>query len=356
MVMWGLRLPVHTNYGFMRNVPCGMVRIYIAIVQNTPLANTAYDPLSSVLELLRPHGCVAAGLDAGGNWSIRYAPHSGLKCNAVLKGACWLTVDGRGERVWLQAGDCVMLPHGKGFLLAARDARLGDAAETIHSAPSHGETAVLGAGGAFFMAGARFLLSGLAADLLMGALPDVIVIRGGAENRSASSEAVEWAITRIASELRQHRPGSAHAIEHLSHVLLVELMRCHLEDGEEGHFGWTAALADPFIGRACAAMHGNLAFPWTVGTLAACAGLSRTAFAVRFARIVGRTPMDYLTQWRMLWAAKRLDRAGATIAEVAAEVGYASESAFTVAFKRTLGKTPRRFVRDIAEAGPDEIV
>jgi AraC-like DNA-binding protein len=323
---------------------CAIVRMFVAFVQVQPLSNPAVDPLSDVLALLRPHDCIAAGLDAGGDWSIRYAPHAGLKCIGVQTGGCWLTMEGLRERVWLGEGDCVMLPHGKAFVLSARVGSLGDAAETVHSAPSHGDTAVLGDGGDFFMTGARFLLSGLASEMLMATLPDVIVIRAADTDGTASVETVRWAITRIADELRLRRPGCASSIEHLSHVLLIELMRRHLEEGQEGQIGWTAALADPFIRRALTAMHRDLSSPWTVATLAERAGLSRTAFAVRFARRVGQTPMSYMTLWRMLWAARRLDRDGATVAEAAAEVGYASESAFTVAFKRTLGKTPRRFV------------
>jgi AraC-like DNA-binding protein len=325
--------------------------VYVAIVQDSPLTDPIADPLSDVLALLRPHDCVAAGLDAGGDWSIRYAPHAGLKCNGILKGGCWLTFEGSRERFWLSEGDCVMLPRGKAFVLSARGALIGDAAETVHSAPSHGETAVLGGGGDFFLTGARFLLSGLASEMLLATLPDVIIIRATADDRASSDETIRWAIARIAKELRLRRPGSASLIEHLSHVLLIELMRRHLEDGQQGQAGWTAALADPFIHRALAAIHKDLAQPWTVATLARRAGLSRTAFAVRFARLVGQTPMSYLTFWRMLWAARRLDRDRATVAQAATEVGYASESAFTVAFKRTLGKTPRRFVEEMASSG-----
>ncbi len=318
------------------------------------MSNLAPDLLSEVLDLLQPRDCVAAGLDAGGNWSIRYAPHAGMKCIAILKGGCWLVLDGLREPMWLGEGDCVMLPHGKAFVLSARGARLGDAAETVHSAPAHGDTAVLGGGGDFFMIGARFLLSGLTSEMLLATLSDVIVIRSGDKDHSASGEVVRWAITRISAELHHRRPGSASSIEHLSHVLMIELMRCHLDEGHEEQIGWTAALSDPFLQRALAAMHHDLSSPWTVATLAKRAGLSRTAFAVRFARLVGQSPMSYMTLWRMLWAAKRLDRDGATVAEAAAEVGYSSESAFTAAFKRTLGETPRRFVASTGNTTPGQ--
>ncbi|MGB3554890.1 MAG: AraC family transcriptional regulator, partial [Jannaschia sp.] len=109
--------------------------------------------------------------------------------------------------------------------------------------------------------------------------------------------------------------------------------------------GWLAALSDPRIAPAVAAMHHDPARTWTVQDLARAAAQSRTSFAVRFRRVTGQTPIEYLTEWRMLIAADRLSRTQASVAKVAADVGYTSESAFGVAFKRVMGRAPRRFAR-----------
>ena len=300
------------------------------------------DPLSKIISLLRPHDCVAAGLDAGGDWSIRFDGHAGLKCNAVLKGGCWLLVEGAVEPLRLEAGDCVILPKGRPFLISAKIARFGEDAETVYSPVEHGGTAVYGGGGDFFMTGSRFLLSGPASEILLGSLPPVIVLRQGSQQ-----EAVRWSLDRIAEELRDPRPGSALSIAHLSHFVLVQVMHCHLAGSPSETAGWMAALADRHISAAVAAIHDNPARPWTVQELASLAHLSRTSFAVRFRRVVGQTPIEYLTQWRMLCAAEKLRRAKAPVALIAAEVGYASESAFAVAFKRTTGHTPRRYAREV---------
>ncbi len=300
------------------------------------------DPLSNIISLLRPHDCVAAGLDAGGDWSIRFNRHAGLKCNAVLKGGCWLLVEGTVEPMRLEAGDCVILPKGQPFLISAKIARFGEDAETIYAPVHHGGTAVYGGGGDFFMTGSRFLLSGPASEMLLGSLPPIIVLRQGSQR-----EAVRWSLDRIAEELRDHRPGGALSIAHLSHFVLVEVMRCHLAEAPSETTGWMAALADRHISKVVAAIHDNPARPWTVQELASLAHLSRTSFAVRFRRVVGQAPIEYLTQWRMLCAAEKLRRAETPVARIAAEVGYASESAFTVAFKRTTGHTPRCYAREV---------
>ncbi len=59
-----------------------------------------------------------------------------------------------------------------------------------------------------------------------------------------------------------------------------------------------AFLSDPLVGRALSALHEDPARGWTVEALAELAGLSRSAFAARFADAVGQTPLKYLAAWR----------------------------------------------------------
>ena len=67
---------------------------------------------------------------------------------------------------------------------------------------------------------------------------------------------------------------------------------------------------------------------------------SRSAFADRFRRVMDQTPLEYLTQWRMLTARRLLTETSAPIIEVAGRSGYRSEAAFGRAFKRHIGRTP----------------
>jgi AraC-like DNA-binding protein len=87
-------------------------------------------------------------------------------------------------------------------------------------------------------------------------------------------------------------------------------------------------------------MHEDVARRWTIEALAREVGMSRSALTLRFSRRVGRPPLDYLTRWRMILAERELAR-GRGVPEVAAAVGYASQSAFAHAFKRTMGHTTR---------------
>jgi AraC-like DNA-binding protein len=105
------------------------------------------------------------------------------------------------------------------------------------------------------------------------------------------------------------------------------------------------ALTDKQLSSAMNAMHENPAHRWTLQTLAERAGLSRTIFTLRFKKIVGSSPMEYLTRWRMLLACDRLQHTSDAVSEIALSLGYESESAFSKAFKRVMGCSPRQYAR-----------
>ncbi|MBC6462229.1 helix-turn-helix transcriptional regulator [Actinomadura sp. HBU206391] len=90
-------------------------------------------------------------------------------------------------------------------------------------------------------------------------------------------------------------------------------------------------------------MHQRASHRWTVGELAMAVGMSRSTFALRFKTLVGLPPLDYLLRWRVRAAERALRDGNRTVASVAAEWGYASESAFSNAFKRITGQPPARY-------------
>ena len=78
------------------------------------------DPLSDVLALLKPRGSVSAGFEAGGDWAVRFADQQGrIKCYAVTRGECWLSVEGTPGAAHIRAGDCFVLPRGRTFRIGS---------------------------------------------------------------------------------------------------------------------------------------------------------------------------------------------------------------------------------------------
>ena len=94
------------------------------------------------------------------------------------------------------------------------------------------------------------------------------------------------------------------------------------------------------MGTALSAIHESVNTPWTVESLAEAAGMSRSAFAARFKELLGQTPLEYVTEWRMQKAMQLLQQRDKKLIDVARSVGYESGAAFSKAFKRVVGINP----------------
>ncbi len=106
---------------------------------------------------------------------------------------------------------------------------------------------------------------------------------------------------------------------------------------------WGRPIRDKRIERALELLNSDIQKRWTVELLARAVGLSRAVFARQFSRILGLSPIRYLTQERMRTAAALLLTTDATLPEVAAQVGYQSEFAFSRAFKRQYRVPPSEY-------------
>jgi transcriptional regulator GlxA family with amidase domain len=147
-------------------------------------------------------------------------------------------------------------------------------------------------------------------------------------------------IKGIMKESRNKRVGSNSVLTRLSELIFIEVLRSYMESLPSDTTGWLAALADRHVGRAISLLHADPRRPWTLEMLTREVGVSRTVLSSRFAEHLGVAPIMYLSNWRMQLAAGMLTGSGTTIAKIAAEVGYESESAFSRAFKRCTGLSP----------------
>ena len=298
------------------------------------------DPLSEVLALMKPQPYIAGGYPIPADVAIQYPKHPGIKCYAMLEGSCWLVVEGAPQPVKLNTGDCVVLVHGRPFQFAAElSLKPMDRAE-VHARRRAGSEATGATDAPGYIAGGHFALRGGPTQLLLSALPLVVHIRN-----EAGKAVMQWSIQRMSEELSQVRPGSSLVTQHLASMMLVQALRLHMEDASEVHRGWLAALADKQMSVVIAKMHENPGHPWTVLSLAESAGMSRAAFARRFRDVVDTGPLEYLTRWRMLLAAKQIEDSAEGLLAVAQSLGYGSESAFGKAFRRVMGCSPRQYTQ-----------
>lgn len=309
-------------------------RIRPVLVQNGGM-----DPLSDVLSLLKPRSYVSSGLDAGAPWSIGFPDQNRLiKCYAVVSGQCWLLIEGVAPATLLTTGDCFVLPSGRAFRLASDVTLPAQASSLYFPPPTPASTVLINGGGNCHLVGSRFGVSGRYADMLMAMLPPIVHIRS-----PSGRAALRWSVQHMMEEQQAARPGSTLVAQHLAHMMLIQALRLHMEHAEPRAAGWLFGVADKQLGPVITAIHADPARRWTLEALARAACMSRSAFAQRFKDAIGLSPMDYVTRWRMLLAADRLENSQDSVSAVALALGYESESAFSTAFKRVMGAAPRHY-------------
>ena len=316
------------------------------------------DVLSDVLSAVRLTGAVFFDVSARSPW-VAEAPPAAQIANAVTPGAqhaieyhvvtrgsCWISIVDRGafEPVRLVEGDIAVMPHGDPHALSSKPGMRAAPIMDIHRRPeddnalpfmlrtgSEGPTETHLVCG-FFSCDARPF------NPLLDSLPRFM--RLGHSASKGSGGLLDQFIRFATAETGNKRAGSQSVLNKLSELMFVEVIRMHMEQLATDNTGWLAGLRDPLVGRALTLLHERPAHAWTLEELATAAGASRSALAERFAYLVGYPPIQYLTQWRMQMAAKRLTDRNAKVAAIAQEVGYESEAAFSRAFKKFVGQSP----------------
>jgi AraC-like DNA-binding protein len=180
------------------------------------------------------------------------------------------------------------------------------------------------------------------ARMLLTGLPPLVRVnvRG-----SAAGAWLEASLRYAIAEAQSPRPGGSGVLAKLSEVLFIEVLRQYMAEETEELTGWLAGVRDRVVGSALAALHRNPAHSWTLDELARSAGTSRSVLAERFQRIVGASPMQHLTQWRMVLAANLLRHSSAQLTHIAQDVGYQTDTAFIRAFRREYGVPPATWRR-----------
>jgi AraC-like DNA-binding protein len=106
-------------------------------------------------------------------------------------------------------------------------------------------------------------------------------------------------------------------------------------------------LQDPQISKALGHIHASPEHPWTIEALSAAAGMSRASFAAKFKDLIGESPFQYLTRWRIYKATNYLKTQELTLSQISERVGYQTKMAFSKVFKRHLGMAPGIYRRRI---------
>lgn len=327
------------------------------------------DVLSEILSALDLRGTLYFSTEFRPPWGVRVPRQPGVaRFHLNLRGDCWVAVDD-GDPVLLEAGDLVLVPHGAEHTLAGRpDAVCLSVDEVVELAGFTGRGALVYSGrlvpadadhraqdsGADDPLGVdrgkstrlicgHFSFDESAEHPFLSQLPSMLVIRHD-DAASASRLELEEIFRIITREVLDGRPGSDAVVHRLSEVLFIQSVRVWAQQ-EHHDQGLVAALLDRHLGGSLEAFHLRPEHRWTVEELARAGGLSRTVFSERFRDIVGLSPMQYVTLWRLQKARGLLETRDLPLDAIAQRVGYESTAAFSRAFKKQVGSSPGAYRR-----------
>jgi AraC-like DNA-binding protein/mannose-6-phosphate isomerase-like protein (cupin superfamily) len=271
-------------------------------------------------------------------WAISMPPiENCMMFHLVIKGSASLVMGSL--QTELVAGDFILLPKGAGHSITDGQSSL---CTPLHDLPiqivsERFERLEFGGGGQLttMLCGAITFRHPLTLRLL-GILPNQILVK----NDSSVSKVIQALSDLLSNEALNAEVGSSGAISRLADLLVIAALRQYLENQKDNLIGWMGALEDKRIAKAVQLVHEFPSSHWSLDELATQVGMSRTSFAVEFKRLVGNSPIDYLTEWRMSLAFSDLQNSDASILSIAMECGYQSESAFSRAFKKITGFPP----------------
>lgn len=306
------------------------------------------DPLSEVFGSMRIQEAVYTRLEATAPWGFRYSGDTvpRIRFGLMVRGSAFLKFNKQRQAIPLSGGDVfifilsdapfTMLDHPRSAVADYGELRKLEVDRVIH----------YGGGGApTTLVSGSFRMSAFEAPLISTILPRYLHLRLE-QNRSYAFQSV---LDLLEAETAQPGMASSRLISCLYEAMFVYAIRAYASSSAAPPKGWLAAMSDIHLGKAIGAMHSGIERSWSVASLAREARMSRSAFALKFKTVLGQTPLEYLTQWRMYRASTMIRSSNTSFGEVASAVGYGSESSFSRVFRREMGVAPREYRRKTKE-------
>jgi AraC-like DNA-binding protein len=301
---------------------------------------SAEDLAAALLGTLEVASVVQCRAALVGTWSLEFVEDDCAVFHVVHAGAPWLRVTGDRPRK-LAPGDVVLVAPGRSHRIGHgtpgkpvwRGHVRGDVNDDCQiwdmgDAPDRSE---------LVCGGFRFRDPG---SPLVVHLPSSVVV---------SSCGPDGRLLANVSELlfqEARRSAAGVVLRRLADVLFFSIVRAWIGGAGAGlvtRGSWSRVASDARMRAAIVAIHTQATRDWSLVELAKHVGMSRSSFADRFKVMLGTSPGEYVTAVRMHRARALLRDTDASVAEVAATVGYRSEAAFSRAFKRHAGVPPSQF-------------
>lgn len=299
------------------------------------------DILSDILSKVKLSSVVYFKSDFSEPWGMEIPKGPFAQFHIVTKGQCVLKT--KDKSIQLFAGDIIVFPLGASHWLANNENSKRYQGQDVVQSILSGKSLFEGDKLSTTLVCGHFEFDKNLDHPFIKELPSIIHID------DTDLKQYSWLknITDLViEEAEKEQSGSGVIINKLGEILFVHTLRAFILKNKSVN-GFIAAIQDERISKVLKEIHSSPENAWQLETLAQIAGMSRTSFINKFKMLIGDTPFNYLTQWRLLQAKELLKESNKSVGEIAEEVGYQSEAAFNRVFKKNIKQTPLKFRQNI---------
>lgn len=300
--------------------------------------------LSDIFDTLDLKGVYYFRTDFSSPWAVSVPQYSrAARFHLVIQGSALVSFES-GTTAQINAGDIILIPAGRPHVLSCEPTKNPPSLETVLETAGYTGEGVLVIGDGDPSASTQlvcghFDFRGNAEHPILNALPELLLITGADRAKNVFLDEMMRLLVRT---VMNNNLGTEATVKRLSEIIFIELLTTsHGSDDALGTI--LEGFQDQHIGQAIDKMHNNVDGSWTVGSLAAEVGMSRSRFAERFSELVGMGPMSYLSEWRLQKALALLDETPHSIQTIASQIGYQSPAAFSRAFANKFGQSPKNY-------------
>lgn len=295
------------------------------------------DVLSDILDKVKLSSAVYFKSDFSTPWGMDVPDGPFAQFHIVTRGQCILRTNG--TNIQLFAGDLVIFPLGTGHWIADKSTSVLTAGSEVVEAIQCGNSLFKGTTVATTLICGHFEFDKTMEHPFIQELPQIIHIKDTEKRDLVWLESIT---NLVIQETGSKRMGSEVIVNKLAEILFVHALRAYIQN-YEANIGFVTAMRDPRINKVLKAIHQDSQDDWQLISLAQLAGMSRTSFSNQFKKLVGDTPLNYITQWRILQAKDLLKNSNKPIGTIALTVGYQSKAAFNRVFKKRATITPLKY-------------
>ncbi|EKS6740447.1 helix-turn-helix transcriptional regulator [Enterobacter ludwigii] len=298
------------------------------------------DLLTDIISRLKIKSQKIVIFDMKKNTKISFPEYCGMKIYIAQSGTFFFKSNSNDKTHLINEGDVVIISNGSKFnIFDNPEAKPTDISE-LHIKKEYGSYFTNG-DKHFSFVGCRFTLQINDTFRIITSLPDPLIIRP----QRSENEEIKDLLRHLSKEISNTAPGGKLIIEHLLQIILTQVLRILISSEHSlNDEGWFYAMADKNIGRALMSIHSKPGEKWNIDTLANIAGMSRTAFTIKFRKLLGYSVNEYIRRWRFSLAIERMANDKEKISQIAYDLGYGSESAFSSAFKKCMGQSPKNYL------------